>query len=119
MTLSCLIVDDSEWFLHAASKRLEQDGLRVEGLAATSADALAQLSASRPDVVLVDIFLGGESGVELARRLVADRHRVILISTYAEADVAQLLAGVPDASFLHKSELSAETVRRLVNGRAA
>ena len=118
MSLRCLIVDDNEWFLRAARKRLEQDGLRVDGLAATSAAAISQVAASRPDVVLVDIFLGSESGIELARRLVADRQSVILISTYTEADVAQLIAAIPAAGFLHKSELSAETIRRAVNGRS-
>lgn len=117
MTLRSLIVDDNESFLEAARSRLDQDGLRVDGLAATSADALTKAAASHPDVVLVDIFLGSESGLELARRLVAEGHAVILISTYAEADVAELIAGIPSVGFLQKSELSAETIRRIVNGR--
>ena len=71
--LGVLIVDDNWLFLEAARDRLEGEGLRV-GVAATSAEALRRAEELRPEVVLVDVMLGGESGFELARRLAA-RHR--------------------------------------------
>jgi DNA-binding NarL/FixJ family response regulator len=40
----------------------------VVGVAATSAEALRLEQELRPDVALVDIRLGGESGFDLARR---------------------------------------------------
>ena len=69
--LGVLIVDDSWLFLEAARDRLEQEGLRVVGVAVTSAEALRRAEELRPEVVLVDVMLGGESGFELARRLAA------------------------------------------------
>lgn len=67
-------------------------------------------------------MLAGESGFDLARRLVEhDRNggsAVILISTYAEADFAEMIAGSPANGFLPKSELSADAIRRVVNGWA-
>ena len=88
--LGVLIVDDSWLFVEAARDRLEREGLRVIGVAATSAEALRQAEELRPEVVLVDVMLGGGSGFGLARRLAA-HHRdggpaVILISTYSAAD---------------------------------
>src|SRR5205814_5093104 len=86
--LGVLIVDDNLLFLEAARDRLEQGGLRVVGVAATSAEALRRAEELRPEVVLVDIMLGSESGFELARRLAAYRDggpAVILISTYSAA----------------------------------
>jgi CheY-like chemotaxis protein len=87
--ISCLIVDDDRSFLRVARVLLEREGLRVAGVASRSADALHQVEALRPDVVLVDIFLGDESGLELTERLVGDglSHEapVILISAHAEA----------------------------------
>ena len=71
--LGVLIVDDNWLFAEAARDRLEREGLRVVGVAATSAEALRRAAELRPEVVLVDIVLGGESGFELARRLAA-RH---------------------------------------------
>ena len=117
-----LIVDDSEDFLDAARVLLEREGMSVVGAARTSADALAQVEALRPDVVLADIFLGDESGLELGRRLVdegLDDMTVILISTHSEADLGGLIDGTPVAGFLPKAELSAEAIRRVVDGRRA
>jgi CheY-like chemotaxis protein len=122
MTLRVLIVDDNASFLNAAGVLLERQGLRIVGAAGTSAEALQREQELRPDVVLVDITLAGESGFELARRLAEDgRGRaisVILVSTHAEADFADLIAESPALGFLPKSELSADAIRRLVNGRA-
>ena len=120
--LGVLIVDDSRLFLEAARDRLEQQGLRVVGVAATPAEALRQTGQLRPEVVLVDVMLGGgESGFELARRLAAgDRGggpAVILISTHSAADFAGPIADSPAAGFLPKQELSAEAIRRLVGDR--
>jgi DNA-binding NarL/FixJ family response regulator len=119
--MGVLIVDDNWLFLEAARDRLEQGGLRVVGVAATSAEALRQAEELRPEVVLVDIMLGSESGFELARRLVA-RHRgggpaVILISTYSAADYAGPIAESPAAGFLPKHELSAGAIPRIIDGR--
>ena len=119
--LGVLIVDDNLLFLEAARDRLEQEGLRVVGIAATSAEALRRAEELRPEVVLVDVMLGTESGFELARRLAA-HHRdngpaVILISTYSAADFASPIAESPAAGFLPKQELSADAIRRVIDGR--
>ena len=121
MALGVLIVDDNGLFLEAARDRLEQGGLRVVGVAATSAEALRRAEELRPDVVLVDVMLGTESGFELARHLAAHQRNgspaVILISTYAAADFAGPLAESPAAGFVPKQELSADAIRRIIDGR--
>ncbi len=122
MSLSLLIVDDSSVFLEAARGLLERDGLSVVGVASTSATAIDAAERLHPDVVLVDIVLGEESGIDLARRLV-ERFRgaapaiVILISTEAEDDFAELIAASPVSAFLAKSDLSAAAIRRLLPER--
>src|ERR1700738_3634790 len=65
----CLIVDDSPNFLDAARNLLECHGIRVVGTASTSAEALVLIDRLRPDVTLVDVNLGDESGFELTERL--------------------------------------------------
>jgi CheY-like chemotaxis protein len=116
--MRCLLVDDNDAFLTAASVLLRREGLEVVGVASNSAGALRQARALRPDVILVDIGLGNESGFDLARRLAADdegRHAdVILISTSAEADYAELIAESPAAGFLAKPELSAQAIGRIL-----
>jgi len=119
MAVRCVIVDDNRGFLEAARTLLEREGLTIAGVASTSADALRQAETLQPDVVLVDVSLGDESGFELARRLVADHARgapVILISTRSQADLADAIARSPAAGFLSKSELSADAIRGLIDG---
>jgi DNA-binding NarL/FixJ family response regulator len=115
-----VIVDDNPLFLETARDLLEREGLRVVGLATTAAQALQRAAELRPDIVLVDISLGDESGFDVARRL-AEHDRsgetaVILISTHSEADFADLIAESPAAGFLPKEDLSAHAIRRIVDG---
>jgi hypothetical protein len=64
--------------------------------------------------VLVDITLGSESGLELVSRLDhTSGATVILVSTHAEGDFADLIADTPAAGFVAKSDLSADAIRRL------
>jgi two-component system, NarL family, nitrate/nitrite response regulator NarL len=117
MPLRCLLVDDSLAFLKGATVLLEHEGVRVAGVASSIAEGLRQARALRPDVVLVDIGLGDESGFDLALRLAGTGHSaatVIMISACDEADFAELIARCPVAGFLAKSELSAQGIGRLL-----
>src|SRR5580698_914070 len=119
MPLRCLLVDDNEAFLEAASLLLEREGVTVVGVASSIAEALRQAGALRPDVILVDIGLGDESGFDLARLLVqddlGDDAEVTLISTAAEEDYRELIDESPAAGFLPKSELSARDISRILD----
>jgi DNA-binding NarL/FixJ family response regulator len=118
----CLIVDDSLQFLTAARGWLEREEIAVVGVASTVAQALQLAQELHPDVVLVDIDLGGESGFELASQLQRNAGvnslRVILISAYAEEDYAELIAASPAVGFLPKTALSGQRIRDLVEDGA-
>jgi DNA-binding NarL/FixJ family response regulator len=118
--MRCLIVDDSPQFIASARGLLEREGLSVVGVASTTADALVRVQELRPDVTLLDINLGDESGFELATRLHRESGaapgRMILISTHAEEDYAELIAASPAIGFLPKSMLSADAIRNLLGG---
>jgi CheY-like chemotaxis protein len=118
--MRCLIIDDSPHFLDAARGLLERQGITVVGVASTSAEALRRTQELQPDVTLLDIDLGSESGLELARRLHAQDGLapapVILISTHAEQDYAELIAASPAVGFLSKTALSAAAIRDLLAG---
>jgi CheY-like chemotaxis protein len=119
MPLSCLLVDDNDAFLETARDLLEREGVQVTGVASNIAGALRQARALRPDVILVDIGLGEESGFELARLLAADgqgsRADVILISAQAATDYTDLIAESPAAGFVPKAELSAHRINQILN----
>jgi len=114
MRVRCLIVDDNHDFLRAAGNLLEREGITVAGVASTGAEARRACHELRPDVVLLDIELGEETGFEVARQLTRqpgpDKPRVILISAYAAGDFGDMIADTPEVSFLPKAALSATAV---------
>ena len=112
MQIRCLIVDDSQYFLDGARLLLEREGVAVVGVATTSAEALLLEEELRPDVVLVDIRLGDESGFDLARRLSST---VILVSTHAQNEYSGEIAESPAAGFIPKAQLSAGAILRLAS----
>jgi len=114
VSLRILIVDDNRQFLDAARGVLEQDGVSVVGVASTSAEAVLLAQELRPDGILVDVDLGDESGLDLAREFASARAApVVLISAYPESELADLIADSPAVGFLSKADLSASAVSSL------
>lgn len=117
MSLRCVIVDDSPDVLRAASELPEREGIAVVGVATTGAEAMRLVEELEPDVTLIDIDLGPESGFDLARRLAHTRDgagsRSILVSTHDQADFASLVDSSPALGFLPKPDLSAKAIRAL------
>jgi DNA-binding NarL/FixJ family response regulator len=120
VTLECVIVDDSPAVLDAASELLERQGVSVVGVASNCEEAMRLMEHVAPDVVLIDIDLGPESGFDLARRLAGTpgrpRSPSILTSTHDGEDFATLIEASPAIGFLSKSDLSAEAIQRLLTG---
>jgi CheY-like chemotaxis protein len=114
--MRCLIVDDNDQFLQVAGDVLEREGVAIIGVASTSTEALRQANELRPDVTLVDIVLGEESGLDLAQQLTAatftEQTTVILMSaSYDEEDVAHA------AAFLAKIDISGTAIREIYRQR--
>lgn len=119
MPIRAVIVDDSPEFLRAAGSLLEQEGITVVGSATTGAEALRSAREHHPDVVLVDIGLGDESGFDVAEQLsrAMGRHpRVVLISAYPEQDLRDLIDASAAIGFVSKSQLSAEKIIEVFDG---
>ena len=98
MPLQCIIVDDYQSFLKVARAKLEWQGMAVVGVATNGTEALRQARELSPDVALVDISLGTESGFDVAREISPYVGSVILISSndrYEDDDYAQLMQVVP------------------------
>jgi DNA-binding NarL/FixJ family response regulator len=118
MSLRCLIVDDSPLFGEEARSLLEHEGVSVVGVAASGDEAVRLAKALVPDLALVDISLGEESGFDVARRLRDDANphapAVILVSTYDEREFSSRIAASPALGFIPKTRLSAERIRQLL-----
>jgi DNA-binding NarL/FixJ family response regulator len=116
MSLRCLIVDDSPRFGEEARSLLEQEGVSVVGVAASGDEAVRLAKALRPDLALVDISLGRESGFDVAHRLVDNGNppAIILVSTYDEREFSSRIEASPALGFIAKTELSAGRIRQLL-----
>jgi len=117
MALQCIIIDDYRPFLTVARAKLEEQGIVVVGVAANGTEALRQARELSPDVALVDISLGPESGFDLAREITPFVGSVILISSHdhdKDDDYAELIESSPAVGFLSKAALSADAIGRLI-----
>ncbi len=86
--------------------------MTVVGTASTLATAVESARATRPDLILADIDLGGESGFDVVEALHATDPlaMVILVSTHDEEDFAEMVESSSAIGFLPKFELSAELI---------
>ncbi len=118
MALRCLIVDDSPRFGEEARSLLEHGGVSVVAVAASGDDAVRLAEELCPDLALVDISLGEESGFDVAQRLgdasIGVRPAIIFISTYDEQEFSTRIAASHAIGFIAKTELSAERIRVLL-----
>ena len=121
MPLRLLLVDDNAAFLATARAILRGGELDVVGEAATVAEAVQRAQELQPDLVLLDIDLGEESGFEVARELAVSAGpatpHMIFISAQAPEDFADMVAESPALGFIPKTELSAAAVTDLVRTR--
>lgn len=116
--LRCLIVDDSAAFRDAARTMLEAAGIDVVGMVSSGGEALAVYRELHPDVTLVDVDLGADSGFDVVRRLhdaYSPAPSMILISTHSEQDFADLIDDSPALGFLPKFALSPNAIRDMLS----
>jgi DNA-binding NarL/FixJ family response regulator len=83
-----LIVDDHPIVRHGLAQLIDEEaGLSVCGSAATPAEAVEAVDRTQPDLVIVDLSLGDESGLDLVKDL-KQRHpdrRMLVLSMYDES----------------------------------
>ena len=87
-----LVVEDDETINEALSERLRAEGFRVT-CAFDGPGAVAAYEEQRPDVVVLDIMLPGFDGLEVCRRIQAERPVPVLMVT-ARDDETDILVGL-------------------------
>jgi DNA-binding NarL/FixJ family response regulator len=115
-TVSVLIVDDQVPFRAVARTVIAMtSGFEVVAEAASAEDALAQVDAQPPDLVLMDINLPGMNGIDATASIRASHPdtAVILLSTYSEADLPADARDCGAVDYVHKEDFGPDLVRRL------
>lgn len=119
--IQVLVVDDQPAFRVAVRRLLAHaSGFHLAGEAENAAQAVELTTSLQPDIVLMDINLPDASGVDATRLVVEVAHSttVILLSTYPAADLPPDADGCGALAYLHKEDLSMETLRALLDGGA-
>jgi DNA-binding NtrC family response regulator len=120
---SILVVDDDDPVRVMLARLLRTQGYEVHQ-AANAREARKAIEASRPDLVISDIVMPGESGIEL-RRAIAQHWPglpVILISGYSAEGPAEFAARTANTTFVQKpfaADQLLSLVEQVLAGEAA
>jgi len=85
-----LIVEDDTIVGMGLKAQLERIGHRVVGQAANAAEGQRLFREHKPDLLLVDIHLNGDDGIDLLRQLLAERRvPAIIITAYSDRELIE------------------------------
>ena len=88
-----LVVDDDQVMRQLVSEYLAQSDIRVTAVA-TGKEMLEVLSAEVIDLIVLDLRLPGEDGMQLARRLREDSNKIPIIMVTGRLDEADRVMGL-------------------------
>jgi DNA-binding response OmpR family regulator len=88
-----LVVDDDPVVSDVVRRYLEQDGFQV-GLESDGPAALIAVEKDRPDLIVLDLMLGGIDGLEVCRRLRQDRPHLPIIMLTALGEESDRVLGL-------------------------
>lgn len=89
---SVLVVDDEPTIAEVVSRYLQRAGYETR-IAGDGPDALEQMRAQRPDLVVLDLMLPGMDGLEVMRRM-QDSERVSVIMLTARGEPSDRVIGL-------------------------
>lgn len=111
-----LLVDDHEVVRLGLKSLLERHPqFEVVGEAGSARDALEQVAATEPDVVVMDIRLPGTSGIEACEQIV-DQYpntKVIMLTSYAEDEMLFSAIRAGASGYVLKQIASEELVKAI------
>ena len=94
MPLRLVLVEDHQALREGLELLLGRDGIEVLGTAGAATEGRELIERLNPDVALIDIRLGDESGIELTAQLIdADRERRVVLYTGSN-EIDLLISGL-------------------------
>ena len=120
-TIRVMLVDDHQTMLWGLTKLIESERPRMDvvGTAATGDEALTQIGLLQPDVILLDIDLGGTSTIQIIPDLLANARSKILVFTGSRDQKMLDLAILNGARGVLCKDASAEHVIKAIEKIAA
>ncbi len=100
------LVDDHPAMRQGLALLLKQDGLEICGEAQNRAETLARLDAAKPDIVLLDISLGEESGLDLIEDIRAREAKVLCYSMLEDSETIKHAFEAGAAGYVTKRDMA-------------
>ncbi len=113
-TVRVLIVDDQAPFREAARAVVERaKGFELVAEAESGEDAVTQVDSMSPDLVLMDINMGGMSGIQASAQITAAHPdvTVFLLSTYNEEDLPPDVRSCGASAYINKEEFGGRILK--------
>lgn len=118
-----VMADDHEMVLHGVKAMLSQfpDDVEISGMATNLADAMSLVTTEKPDILLCDIRLGKDSGLDLCRqaRAAQPELHVVFLTVYEDEQYLYQALRVDAAGYVLKRVDGTELVahlRRVMEG---
>ena len=111
MKLRVVVVDDHEVVVRCLKLVMQaQPDLEVVGEAADAAEALACVTRTRPDLVILDMELPGSNGIIVTRQILQQlpNTMIIIFSAYVTPEYVQEAIQEGVTGYLHKGHKMAE-----------
>jgi chemotaxis response regulator CheB len=84
-------VDDSPIILKLLARTFKSDGFELVGVAASAEEAHERLSSLKVDVMTLDIYMPGMTGVEYLKNYYTPEHPAVLLVTSASSEEAEMI----------------------------
>jgi two-component system nitrate/nitrite response regulator NarL len=120
--IRALIVDDHKMVQAGLRMLIEsQPGMKVVGKASNGSEALALAASKKPNLILLDIVLGSENGLDLLPELceTAPKARVLVLTGVKDPETHQRAARLGAAGLVlkeHTAEVLLKAIRKVHQG---
>ena len=123
MSISVFIIDDHPLFSRGLAQLIEtENGYKVVGMAKDRTEALEYLSKKSPDLIILDLNLGKEDGLEVLKEIlyINSKIKVLILSMHDERFYAERAIKAGAKGYIMKAEAESkvlDAISRVCQGK--
>ncbi|MCR5062445.1 MAG: response regulator transcription factor [Treponema sp.] len=113
MSISVFIIDDHPLFSRGLAQLIEtENGYKVVGMAKDRTEALEYLSKKSPDLIILDLNLGKEDGLEVLKEIlyINSKIKVLILSMHDERFYAERAIKAGAKGYIMKAEAESKVL---------
>lgn len=107
-----LLADDNPAILKYVGRLLGKANYEIVAALTDGAAVLQEYSTLRPDVIVLDISMGGFSGIDVARHLRDSgcHSKIVFLTVHEDSDFLNAAMGAGGSAYVVKSRLSTDLI---------